>query len=224
MVLCFLVPVESQPPNVSCTSDIYVFTSWKKQMSFLRVSNVPVGELTCGFTAFWDSVFSLTSQQPAKEYVSTYKSFLQMRKTNLCWTQSTHILQRKSSDDCSFDSDEWVGAEFCPRGRGHRFGVKDTKTERRSLWMHLWNPKNFHHVTQDSAFVKEVREEQRNLCPSDLHVFPGWSCLKRGRAWNNNRGAKVRKKGALCGAQMLPLLWASSLPFNRHCRWQIYEP
>lgn len=62
--------------------------------------------------------FSRTSQQPAKEYIFTYKFW----KTHLCWTQWIQILTRTSSDSCLFDSDKCVGAEFCPRGRGQGAG------------------------------------------------------------------------------------------------------
>lgn len=44
IVLCCAVPLDSDPPDVSFESDIYVFMSWKRQLYFLRVSNVPMGE------------------------------------------------------------------------------------------------------------------------------------------------------------------------------------
>lgn len=65
----------------------------------------------------------------AQRHIFTSKSFLQIRKTNLLNTVDTKL--EEESDCCYFDSDKSVGAGFCPRGQGHRIGVKDSETERR---------------------------------------------------------------------------------------------
>lgn len=173
-------------------------------MYILCMLNVPVGELTCGFTAFWDCVLSLK-----EEYIFTSKSFLQIRKTNLCWTQSTQILQRKSSDNCSFDSDKWVGAEFCPRGRGHRIGGQRHQNRKTVAVNAVVKSQELLPcytrlcLSQRSTGATEKPMPLGPLCLPRLVMSQKRTCLKQ-QQW----GQSEKKKTALCGVQMLPTLWA----------------
>lgn len=197
--------------------------SWKRQLYFLHVSNVPMGEwlvaLLCSGTV---SFFSCTSQQPAKEYIFTYKFW----KTHLCWTQWIQILTRTSSDNCLFDSDKCVGAEFCPRGRGQGPENEQRRQNRKAVAVNaVVKPQELPPcytrlcLRQRSTGVTEKAVPLGPPCLPRLVMSLKRTCLKQ-QPWGQSEKKKKPRVGRRCSRPS----WASSLPFNRPCRWQIYEP
>lgn len=168
------------------------------------------GGVTCGLTAFCDSVFfSRTSQQPAK-YISTYKFFLQIWKTHLRWTQRIQILTRKSSDNCSFDSDKCLGAEFCPRGRGQGPENEQRRQHRKAVAVNaVVKPQELPPcytrlcLRQRSTGVTEKAVPLGPPCLPRLVVSLKRTCLKQ---QPRGQSEKKKEKKAPCGAQMLPTL------------------